>query len=265
MTLRASRRRPPADRHLLAAARSRSPVRARRLSPGVLLLLLLLLLLGLPAGCESRAASGPPPGAGQAVPRATAAATSPAAGELRPAPGGTEGFGQACANDRHCPGYLRCQGRSCGIPPAMRGDGPAVGPTVLFDLGGNREAAFRVELAIEPFEQMRGLMFRPTMDPRWGMLFLYDHDEDHSFWMRNTLIPLDMVFLAADGTVAGVVEQAEPLTLEPRSCGRPSRHVLELVGGTVHRLGIHAGVAYRFVNFPAGALPASGPGAEGGR
>jgi uncharacterized protein len=88
------------------------------------------------------------------------------------------------------------------------------------------------------------------MDPGWGMIFLFEQDEDHSFWMRNTLIPLDMVFLTVDGQVAGVSANAEPLTEDGRACGHPSRYVLELVGGSAERFGIRAGTPYRLVNFP---------------
>jgi uncharacterized protein len=68
--------------------------------------------------------------------------------------------------------------------------------------------------------------------------------------MKNTLIPLDMVFIAADGRVAGVVANAEPQTLTGRTIGTPSRHVLELVGGLAAARGIGPGTRVRYVNIP---------------
>jgi uncharacterized membrane protein (UPF0127 family) len=105
---------------------------------------------------------------------------------------------------------------------------------------GNRHD-FSVELAITPQQQQQGLMFRRDMAPDAGMLFVYRPERVVSMWMKNTMIPLDMLFIAEDGRVVKVVERAVPLSLKTISSDRPVRAVLELNGGTVARLGIRTG------------------------
>ena len=91
-------------------------------------------------------------------------------------------------------------------------------------------------------------MQREQLAPDAGMLFLFDETEDHSFWMKDTLIPLDMIFVDEGGRVVGVVERAEPLTLSPREVGAPSRYVLEVNGGWAAAHGVAAGDRVRFEN-----------------
>ena len=79
----------------------------------------------------------------------------------------------------------------------------------------------RLEVALTPEAQERGLMYRTALADDQGMLFVFPHDADHSFWMKNTLIPLDMVFITADGRVAGVHANATPLSTAPISVGHP--------------------------------------------
>lgn len=105
---------------------------------------------------------------------------------------------------------------------------------------GGRHAV-RAELARTTDEHSRGLMYRRTLAPDSGMLFLFDDDEDRAFWMRNTLIPLDMIFAAADGTIVGIVPMATPLTETSRAVGTPSRYVLEMAGGWCQDHGVAAG------------------------
>lgn len=102
-------------------------------------------------------------------------------------------------------------------------------------------------------------MFREQMDDDAGMLFLFDKMEVQSFWMKNTRLPLDMLFLDESGTIVGIVENAEPLSLTSRSVGLPSRYVLELNGGTSRRLGIEAGQKTRFVGVPGHPAKTAGP------
>lgn len=89
----------------------------------------------------------------------------------------------------------------------------------------------RVELAGTQEEQSRGLMYRSSLPEDQGMLFLFPDETDHSFWMKNTLIPLDMIFIGADGRIAGIHAKATPLSETPISVGKPSRWVLEVNGG----------------------------------
>jgi uncharacterized protein len=104
----------------------------------------------------------------------------------------------------------------------------------------------RVELATTAESQARGLMFREHLEDGEGMLFVFAGDTVRSFWMKNTLIPLDMIFIDAAGIVVGVVHEAEPLTTSPRSVGRPSRYVLEVPGGWARARGVEAGTRVRF-------------------
>lgn len=100
---------------------------------------------------------------------------------------------------------------------------------------------FAVELAETDDQRSRGLMFRPFLAADAGMLFIYPDDRIISMWMKNTLIPLDMVFISADGRVVSVHERAVPHSLRPITSGVPARAVLELAGGSASRLGIRAG------------------------
>jgi len=145
--------------------------------------------------------------------------------------GAASGATRTCQQDFDCEKYRRCIDGTCQVPPAMTGTFDETTPMVTFTRDGKEVASFHVELAQTPAERERGLMYRRSMKPDWGMLFVYGRDGDRRFWMKNTLIPLDMVFIADDGGVVGVVEGAEPMTLTPRAVGRPARYVLELNAG----------------------------------
>jgi len=104
----------------------------------------------------------------------------------------------------------------------------------------------QTEAAIE-----RGLMFREHLPPDQGMLFLMKQERAWSFWMRNTLIPLDMVFIAKDMTIAGIIENAEPRTETLREVKAPSLYVLEVIGGYCAAHKVSAGAKVRFEGVPA--------------
>ena len=100
---------------------------------------------------------------------------------------------------------------------------------------------FHIEIAKSPRQQAQGLMFRRRMAADAGMLFPYASPRRLSFWMKNTFIPLDLLFIASDGRIASIQERAVPHSLEPiRSRGK-ALAVLELNGGTVSRLNIKPG------------------------
>jgi hypothetical protein len=103
-----------------------------------------------------------------------------------------------------------------------------------------------VEVARTDADRERGLMFRQKLGADEGMLFVFPESRDHSFWMKNTLIPLDMIFIAESGTVVGVVQDAEPMTTTPRGVGAPSRYVLEVNGGWSAAHGVARGDRARF-------------------
>jgi uncharacterized membrane protein (UPF0127 family) len=113
------------------------------------------------------------------------------------------------------------------------------GPRVILESGGKSHLV-QVEIADTDAKRERGLMFRKDLPEGRGMLFLFDEEGEHSFWMKDTLIPLDLIFVDSSGRVTGVISRARPLTLEPRS-GGPSRMVLEVPGGWAAAHGVRAG------------------------
>ncbi len=129
-------------------------------------------------------------------------------------------------------------------------DAPAAAPRVVIETAKGARPSVTVELARTDAERARGLMFRKSLAPDAGMLFLFDESQEHSFWMQNTLIPLDMIFIADDGRIVGIVERAEPLTTTPRTVGAPSRYVLEVNGGWAAAHGVARGDRVRFEGVP---------------
>jgi uncharacterized membrane protein (UPF0127 family) len=133
---------------------------------------------------------------------------------------------------------------ACSPQPAVQqGTMPELDGKVRFDslnivndLGETLE--FDVYLALSPEQQRRGLMFVRQMPERTGMLFIYESDEYHSMWMKNTFISLDMVFARSDGTVSSIIRDTVPQTLASQESTEPVRYVLELNAGTTRRLSI---------------------------
>ncbi len=101
--------------------------------------------------------------------------------------------------------------------------------------------AFSVELATNDAERSRGLMFRKELPEGRGMLFIFDRDEPVSFWMHNTFISLDMIFIRKDGRILRIAESTDPMSDRLIPSGGPVRAVLEVIGGTAHKLGIEPG------------------------
>lgn len=111
------------------------------------------------------------------------------------------------------------------------------------------ERKFDVELALTPEQHQRGLMFRKTMGAMEGMLFDNGTERPTAFWMANTLIPLDMLFIAGDGTIVRIHANAVPLSTDTIPSGAPVRGVLELNGGAARMLGIKPGDKVRHAIF----------------
>jgi uncharacterized protein len=114
------------------------------------------------------------------------------------------------------------------------------------DLRGDwGQARFTVELADDPAERSQGLMFRENMPRSQGMLFLYEQPQRAVFWMKNTLIPLDMIFLDETGTVTNIHENAVPLDETGIDGGTGVLAVLEINGGLSRQLGVAVGSELR--------------------
>ncbi|MBY6055953.1 DUF192 domain-containing protein [Leisingera daeponensis] len=120
------------------------------------------------------------------------------------------------------------------------------------DLRGSwGQAGFTVEIADDEQERARGLMFRDSMPSGAGMLFVYEHPQPAAFWMKNTLIPLDIIFVDELGQVTSVHQNAKPGDLTPIPGGDHVYAVLEINGGLAGRYGISAGSQMRHEIFSA--------------
>lgn len=100
---------------------------------------------------------------------------------------------------------------------------------------------FTVEVARSPKEQVTGLMFRRTLAPDAGMIFPYPSERPTAFWMKNTLIPLDLIFIRADGRIARIAENTTPRSLDLIHSAEPVAAVLEIAGGRSAELGLRPG------------------------
>jgi hypothetical protein len=109
--------------------------------------------------------------------------------------------------------------------------------------------AFTVEVASDAASQERGLMFRKELPPDSGMLFDFHEQARVSFWMKNTPLPLDLVFIRADGTISSVEPNAVPYSTESIYAAEPVQAVLEINGGRAHALGIKPGDKVRSIIF----------------
>jgi uncharacterized membrane protein (UPF0127 family) len=137
---------------------------------------------------------------------------------------------------------------SCGAgPPASKpaATPPPTGPRVVLPSG----AVYRLELAHTPEEQAQGLMFRESLPEKTGMLFLFPDKGVHRFWMKNTMIPLDMIWMDAEGKVLFVSADTPPCKADPcPSYGpeSPAAMVLEIAGGKAAREKIGVGSVLQF-------------------
>ncbi|WP_298955154.1 DUF192 domain-containing protein [uncultured Methylobacterium sp.] len=123
--------------------------------------------------------------------------------------------------------------------PAHAADPSSTEPLTIVSRGGRH--AFTVEVMRNEADRARGLMFRRSMAADHGMLFDFEQVEPVTMWMKNTYLPLDMLFLRADGTVARIAADTEPLSTRTIPSGEPVLGVLELNAGTAAKLGLRAG------------------------
>src|SRR5438270_9968178 len=134
-----------------------------------------------------------------------------------------------------------CRG---GAAPASRSDMPQ--PAVRFETPRGPWIV-RVEIARNDQQRARGLMFRRELARDHGMLFIFEETSEHTFWMHDTLIPLDLIFLGDDRGVVGVVANAAPQTDTARAVKEPSRYVVEVSGGEAAAHGVAGGTRAVFV------------------
>lgn len=127
---------------------------------------------------------------------------------------------------------------------------PAASPRVVLSPPGQDPVSVAVEVVETNEARQRGLMYRKHLSPDAGMLFIFEREEHHTFWMHNTLIPLDMIFIKADWTILGIVENATPLTDALRSVPGDSRYVLEVNAGFSRSHGLQPGTTVQYL--PAG-------------
>jgi uncharacterized protein len=100
---------------------------------------------------------------------------------------------------------------------------------------------FSVELATTEAEREKGLMFRKELPEGQGMLFDFHREQEVGFWMQNTYIPLDMIFIKADGRILRIAENAKPMSTDVIPSNGPVRFVLEVIAGTARKMGIVPG------------------------
>jgi uncharacterized protein len=137
---------------------------------------------------------------------------------------------------------LAAAGARCApAPPQPR--------VAIFAPGGSERATVRVEIADDEKDRERGLMFRQHLDEDAGMIFVFSASQVVYFWMKNTRIPLDMIFADQDGKVVGIVAEAKPYSLQSVGPGLPAQYVLEVNGGFCQRHGVMVGDWLRFSGF----------------
>lgn len=142
-------------------------------------------------------------------------------------------------------------------PQANAGVARSAGPSVELFPVGRAPVLVTVELARTPAERQRGLMYRKALDAEAGMLFLFDGPQQLTFWMRNTYVALDMIFIEPTMRVLGVVENAEPLTETSRFVPGHSQYVLEVNAGFSRKHGVGPGTSVRFQGVSGVPAPAA--------
>ena len=150
-------------------------------------------------------------------------------------------FGFALLIASGLPALAACQPASNSVSAIERSPAGLEQVPLTVTTTSGKTHRFTVEIARTEAEQAQGLMNRETLAADRGMVFPYDPPRPASFWMKNTLIPLDIIFIRADGTVARIEANTVPLSLDPVVSGEPVGTVLELAGGRAAELGITPG------------------------
>ena len=124
-------------------------------------------------------------------------------------------------------------------------------PRVTITTKDGRQVGFQVEVADTPGKREMGLMYRTELANDHGMIFLFPSESQQSFWMKNTPRSLDMIFIGSDRKIVGIVEEAMPFSLDPRSVDGKSQFVFEINGGLSKRHGFKPGDSVQFDGFNA--------------
>jgi len=160
-------------------------------------------------------------------------------------------------------GALAALVSACGAAPGKASSAPAATPTPAAAAGSSATqgpraempsgSVYKLELALTPEEQAQGLMFRESLPDRTGMIFVFDQEGDHHFWMKNTMIPLDMIWMDASGKVIFVSANTPPCKADPCATygpDAPARQVLEIAGGMAAKEKIAIGSTLRLIDVP---------------
>ncbi|MGE0789715.1 MAG: DUF192 domain-containing protein [Sandaracinaceae bacterium] len=168
----------------------------------------------------------------------------------------------SCGGEAHVSTSTPARARTHPAPPTPASPRPQPTlrtATVRLEPEGAEPVEVEVELARSEHERARGLMFRRSMPPDHGMLFVFDHPERQSFWMRNTFLRLDIVFLDADRRIVGIVENASPLTTTSRAVEADSQYVLEVHGGFCSTHALAIGTPAQFIGIDEPEEPHATP------
>ncbi len=111
----------------------------------------------------------------------------------------------------------------------------------IYNRDGRQIAEFRAEIADNSGKRAQGLMFRKSLPENQGMLFVFPYKSNHTFWMMNTFLPLDIIFADENKEIVGIIENTTPKSLQPLTIDKPSKYVLEINSGRVEELGIKKG------------------------
>jgi uncharacterized membrane protein (UPF0127 family) len=130
--------------------------------------------------------------------------------------------------------------QSSGAAETSRLSPPAATPAVSIRVGP-RDVLFHVQVAATPEEHANGLIGRPSLASDAGLLFVFARPGLQTLRMKDTLIPIDIIFIGADRRIVGIIEKAQPLTATERRIALPSQYVLEIGGGLSSRLGLQVG------------------------
>jgi len=138
---------------------------------------------------------------------------------------------------------------ACSAKDASNGPESARGTwrvPISFEVEGGAPVLVDAEVVASDRARQRGLMFRKEISDGEGMLFVFEEEAEHPFWMKNTYVPLDMIFVGSDKTIVGIARDTTPLSEKSVTVGVKSRFVIEVPAGFSTRAGIHRGQKVRF-------------------